>query len=72
MCSSVVHLPPLVNEKGGHSSLFLTIVAVAREKGVSAYIADVFNRRVAVDRVDTAHPYRLAMDKGTAGGTYHG
>ena len=48
------------------------MIAIAKEKGVSAYIGDGLNRWTSVHRVDVAQLYRLALEKGIAGSRYHG
>ena len=47
------------------------LVAVAREKGVSAYVGEGRNRWAAAHVSDVARLYRLALEKHEAGAKYH-
>ena len=51
--------------------LVTPLVAVARAKGVSAYIGAGQNRWPAAHVTDVARLYVLALEKGTAGARYH-
>jgi nucleoside-diphosphate-sugar epimerase len=66
---SIVRLPQVHDrDKAG---LVSYLIAIAREKGVSAYIGEGRNRWSAVHRLDVPPVYRLALETAPAGATYH-
>jgi nucleoside-diphosphate-sugar epimerase len=66
---SVVRLPQVHDTV--KQGLVTQAVAIAREKGVSAYVGDGSNRWPAAHVLDVARLYRLALEKRQAGARYH-
>lgn len=69
--ASVVRLSPTVHGDGDHGFLAM-LVATARKKGKAVYVGDGRQRWSAVHRLDAAKLLVLALEKGRAGGVYHG
>ena len=69
-----VRLPPSTHgesPRGFRAGLTSQLIAIAQAKGFSAYTGDGANRWSASHRLDAAPVYRLALEKGTAGRSYH-
>ncbi len=67
--ASVMRLPQVHDTV--RQGLVTPLIAIARAKGISAYVGEGQNRWPAAHVADVAHLYRLALEKGTAGTRYH-
>lgn len=69
--SSIVRIPPIMHSATDHAGFVPLLIGLAKEKGVMGYPGNGANRWSAVHARDVASLFRLALEKGEAGKSWH-